>query len=376
VQGLRKKYYLAKDHLLFRNRSRNNHLHIKEAILWIYRAQDATSNGGVSHSYLIGQGWARSYPETTGYIIPSLLNWYRVTEEEEPRKRALKMADWEISIQLENGGIPNLVTGEPVIFDTGQVIFGLMSAFEATNDNRYFEGARKAGEWLIENLDKDFVWRKYGNPGSENVHTYNVRVAWALLELSRISGITKFRTLMEGFIDWALSQEVQNGWFRFNCLNDNDHPLLHTIAYTAQGLLESGLLLENDKCIHAAIRTLDALLSHVSEDGRMPGRFDKGWNSTVRWSCLTGMAQISIIWERLFKTTGEKKYKNASERVNNFLKRTQDISSKNPGIRGGIKGSYPVNGDYGKYRVLNWATKFFIDALMLEEYSNSSLSVY
>jgi hypothetical protein len=123
-------------------------------------------------------------------------------------------------------------------------------------------------------------------------------------------------------------------------------------------------------------RTADALIRYIGRDGQMPGRFDKNWSPIVKWSCLTGMAQISIVWQRLFKIMGEKKYKDAAEKVNNFLKKTQDISSKNPGIRGGIKGSYPVNGDYGKYRVLNWATKWSIDALMLEKYRNSCLSVY
>ena len=31
-------------------------------------------------------------------------------------------------------------------------------------------------------------------------------------------------------------------------------------------------------------------------------------------------------------------------------------------IRGGVKGSQPINGDYGKWQYLNWACKFTIDA--------------
>src|SRR5437899_2290286 len=50
-----------------------------------------------------------------------------------------------------------------------------------------------------------------------------------------------------------------------------------------------------------------------------------------------------------------------------FLKRTQNRHTREPGVRGGIKGSWPVGGDYGAYEVLNWATKFFADALMRHE---------
>ena len=80
---------------------------------WIYRAQDANGDGGVSHSYLIGTGWMRSYPETTGYIIPTLLNWHATTQDDEPRRRALAMADWELGLQLDSGAIPNLTVFRP-----------------------------------------------------------------------------------------------------------------------------------------------------------------------------------------------------------------------------------------------------------------------
>jgi len=37
-----------------------------------------------------------------------------------------------------------------------------------------------------------------------------------------------------------------------------------------------------------------------------------------------------------------------------------------PGLRGGVKGSFPVDGSYGAYQYLNWATKFLADSLMME----------
>src|SRR6266849_4267350 len=50
-----------------------------------------------------------------------------------------------------------------------------------------------------------------------------------------------------------------------------------------------------------------------------------------------------------------------------FLKSTQNRTSPNLGLRGGIKGSAPGSGEYGRYEVLNWATKFFTDALIRHE---------
>ena len=35
-----------------------------------------------------------------------------------------------------------------------------------------------------------------------------------------------------------------------------------------------------------------------------------------------------------------------------------------PELKGGIRGSYPFQGGYGQWCVLNWATKFFADSMM------------
>jgi hypothetical protein len=76
---------------------------------------------------------------------------------------------------------------------------------------------------------------------------------------------------------------------------------------------------------------------------------------------------MAVVWLRLFLLTRDRRYLDAAQRANRFVKATQDLKSNDLGIRGGIKGSYPIYGRYGKYQYLNWAAKFFIDALLLEE---------
>src|SRR5687767_10751398 len=52
---------------------------LRAAIDWICRAHDASGDGGVARSYSLAyhpffrrRGWMPSYPETTGYIIPTM----------------------------------------------------------------------------------------------------------------------------------------------------------------------------------------------------------------------------------------------------------------------------------------------------------------
>ena len=72
-------------------------------------------------------------------------------------------------------------------------------------------------------------------------------------------------------------------------------------------------------------------------------------------------------WMRIFMITGERKWLEPVARVLQFVKKTQNRSSDLPGLRGGIKGSFPMTGEYGKFEILNWATKYFADALLRHE---------
>ena len=125
-------------------------------------------------------------------------------------------------------------------------------------------------------------------------------------------------------------------------------------------------MLEVPRFVEAARLAAQALLARQREDGGLSGRFDSNWEGHARWSCLTGDAQTAIVWFRLFQLTGDRSYYEAGQRLNRFLMKTQNIVTKHPGIRGGIKGSHPIWAEYGSFEYLNWAAKFFADSLMLE----------
>ena len=59
-------------------RADTNGNHVRAAVQWLCRAQDVSGDGGVARSYSLvynpffkRRGWTPSYPETTGYIIPT-----------------------------------------------------------------------------------------------------------------------------------------------------------------------------------------------------------------------------------------------------------------------------------------------------------------
>lgn len=357
--------------------------HLKETSEWLIRAQDSSSDAGVSRAYSTAgsllsrspKGWQDSYPETTGYIIPTMIALSDYFNDDEFKLRALRMAEWEIDIQLSSGAVMgSVVTAKPspAVFNTGQVIFGWLAAFKHSGKQEYLDATIRAGNYLVSVQGQDGSWDKGDSKFAlKGATVYNARVAWALIELGLATNKQKYIGAGQKNIEFVLSKQHKNGWFSDNCLTDPVNPLLHTIAYATRGVLEAGICLNESRYIKAATNTLDSLLNCQRSDGGIPGRLKSDWSSEENWDCITGDAQTAISWLRVHSITGEEKYKVAARAAIEFVKSTQNLEHPNPGIRGGVKGSFPFDGPYGKYQLLNWAAKFFCDALML--YNDSKL---
>ena len=344
---------------------------------WLCRAQDATGVGGVARCYTLRhmrshgrRGWLNAYPETTGYIIPTFYDHAAFTGEPEFRERAGRMAAWEADVQMESGAVQGGVIGfpqTPAVFNTGQVLFGWSRAFRETGEPRFRAAAQRGADFLVEAQDPDGAWRRYASryarPG---VNLYDARTAWGLLEAWRVTQDDRHREAARRNLDYVVSRQHPNGWFPDCCLDDNERPLLHTLAYTMEGLLEAGALLQEPRYVAAARTPANALIARLRADDGLAGRFDESWHAAAGFSCLTGDAQTAIVWLRLFELTRENRYLDAARRLNRFVSRTQDLRASDGGVRGGIKGSHPIWGEYGSYEYLNWAAKFFADALLLE----------
>ncbi len=338
--------------------------HLRAAIEWLALAQDQTGNGGVSAGFG-RRGWRPDYPETTGYIIPTFLDYWYLTGNEDLLGRAIRMGAYEMRVQTADGAIPGgyAQPRSPCVFDTGQVIFGWLALYQETGQVEYLRAASLAGKWLRRVQAPDGSWPSFDHAGS--ARAYHSRVAWALIALGQASGEHSYIESGRSQLDWAIATQKPNGWFTHAELRGEPYPVTHTIAYTIRGLLESGAALRDSQYLGCARRAADALLHRQLKDGSLPGRFDSDWHRRASWRCLTGCAQMSLNWLRLYELTGESVYMHAGLRSNTFVRKTQDLRTSGP-HRGAIKGSWPCYGGYERLSYPNWAAKFFADALMLE----------
>ena|SRR5438552_646429 len=344
---------------------------IEEGIEWLARAQDssATSDGGVARHYNLRTGWGASYPETTGYIVPTFIEHAKLLGDDGLRQRARKMLDWLVSIQLPcggfQGGMVNQTPVVPVTFNTGQILLGLAAGVKEFGAV-YREPMRGAADWLVATQHADGCWRKHPSPfAGAGEKAYETHVAWGLAEAERVEPGRGYASAAVRNVRWALAHQHANGWLDRCCLGDPVRPLTHTIGYALRGVLEVHRLCGQSAMLAAARRTADGLLSAIRGDGSLPAKLDADWRAVVSWSCLTGNVQIAHSLLMLYRETRHEPYRDGAYRLNLAVRRTLRVNEPSE-TRGAIKGSFPIDGDYGAFEYPNWATKFAIDSFTLE----------
>jgi hypothetical protein len=343
----------------------DSQLRLNAALEWIKRAHQASPAGGLSKGYdVLRRRWAPAYPETTGYTIPTLLNAAETLGRSDLSALALALADYLLKVATPDGAVSHwsAAAAQPIVFDTGQVIFGWLAAYAASQKTGYLDAAVRAANWLAANQDRSGAWTQYQHLGV--VKTIDARVAWALLELYQRTQQPSHRQAAERNLDWTLRQQTADGWYRQCAFREGDAPFTHTLVYTAEGLFESGCRLGEARYIDAADRTAEALLARQRADGWLAGTYQLGWQATSRWSCLTGNCQASRLWLRLGARRDNPAYAEGARKAIEYVSRTQQLNAPNPGIRGGIAGSAPLFGRYERFKYPNWAAKFYIDALL------------
>ncbi len=346
---------------------------------WLLRSIKACGGRGSSVYYSRWfkplRGWTWPYPETTGYIIPTLLAYGHHAQRSDCIAVALQQADWVLSLQFDSGALPGGAVrngrkdGES-IFNTGQMMLGLVAAWDECREEKYLAAAARAARWLAEVVDPQAgIWTRYSYvPGYSPA--YYTRVAWPMLEVDarRPDGLVRQRAVR--VLDTVTGWQSANGAFRNWGFTAAAPAFTHTIAYTIRGLLESARLLGADgqRFLEAAERSAFAFLRRLELRGRLAGAYDQELKGHFWYACLTGNCQFAILWMKLFERLGDARYLSAALKALAFVMDRQRLRTLDPNLRGAVAGSSPLWGRYLTLRYPNWAAKFYLDALLLAQW--------
>jgi malonyl-CoA O-methyltransferase len=286
--------------------------HPRRALGWV-RANEAPYGGIRVHSK-----HAHAYPEVTGYLVPTLLRYG-------DRTLAVRLLRWLQHIQRADGSYPDPDRGVPHIFDTGQILRGLLAGVELVPAVR--DSARRAADYLCSQMvdggNGGFGIRYDYDPTiPETVHLY---VLPALVQAADVLQNQEFKDAAGRCLNYYCAHK--------DFLNINH--LTHFLAYELEALIDLGRA-------DLAIPVLDQLRAEQAADGSVRGQ------GGAQWVCSPGLAQLAICWYK----TGQWQ---AADKAMAWLEANQRPS-------GGFRGSYGPGAAYLVDAELSWAAKFYLDA--------------
>jgi hypothetical protein len=339
------------------------------AASWLVRSQDRGGSPGSSAFYMPLYGWAPPYPETTGYIVPTLWRAADVFSEPAFARAAERMARWLLGLQSPEGWFPGGTLRKraplrPSVFNTGQILFGLVEAEARTGEAAYGTAARRAVDWLVATQGEDGRWREGAyRPGPQP--SYYAHVCWPMALFHARHGDEALERALVRALDAIAEDRLPDGTFQRWAFAEGRPAFTHTIAYTLQGLVESASLLDRwEPYGRIAADSSDRLLRKVEVTKRLAGAYAERWRGTYWYACLTGHCQLASTWLALARRLDDPRFLNGAIKAFEFVLARQATGPWRRGTSGAIAGSAPAFGRYMTLRYPNWAAKFFVDAAL------------
>jgi hypothetical protein len=342
--------------------------HLEAAVAFITRSVEQGKGCASSKGYRVGTGWLPPYRETTGYIIPTLLDLADHLKRPDLASTAERLGEWLSEVQEPSGGFIERDLRQdtkPIVFNTGQILHGFNALILRRGRQDLVPHARRAGDFLVSSADETGSFVR--NEHYDLVHSYNVRSAWALLTLGRLLGEKKYEDVALANADWTVAQQVANGFFLNNVFEPGCNANTHGIAYVLQGLIEIHCISGGASYLAAVRRAAEQIISAYASKRRLASEIGENWEFVARHLCLTGYAQLAIVFFKLYGLDGDQRFLNIGLNLLDDVAATQNLMSPEKPYYGGIKGSFPIYGRYAPLQYPNWATKFFIDALLAKQ---------
>jgi len=289
---------------------------VLRALKWI-RAHELPT-GGIR----VETGHPNAYPEVSGYIIPTLLKCG-------DKEFAARLTRWLLCGQRADGSFPDPDGGKSYVFDTGQVLRGLLVATTPELVPGSREAMRRTVDYLmaqmLEKGSKGFP-PCYNRPNiPESVHLY------VLPPLVEAAALLQDQQVRESALR-CLEHYIRGADF----LREED--LTHFLAYELEALIDL------DRA-ELAQPVLDHLREAQKSDGSVRGL------GGVDWVCTPGLAQLAICWYKLGQWQ-------PADKALSWLESRQEST-------GGFKGSYGPGAAYKQEVEVSWAPKFYLDAHFL-----------
>lgn len=335
---------------------------LKQNISWIKESFSINNYLGSSKYKTITGKWSDPYPETTGYLIPTLLNSATLLKDKSLNEIALNQLSFFESLQLQDGSFKVSINNDKaLVFDTAQIVLGLIALHEYAPHATTLKLIKEAYCWLINNIDDHGQFVKFNYIENYNP-SYYARIVWPLLrseQLLEYSVHVKTKSLY----DYIVSLKKTQYTFNKCSFDGGDYFFTHNLIYTYRGLWESSLILHDIETQEYIMQSVQYILENViPKKGYLCGTYNSNWAAKGQYTCAVGNAQLVCLLVKIFNLTNEPLYfKNISTLMEPLIQSQRTSLSFNIGA---IPSSVPVWGQYQRFKFTNWTQKFYSDALV------------
>lgn len=334
---------------------------LQENMTWIKKSFEVNNNLGSSASSGFLGNWSKPYPETTGYLLGTLINASQVLSDQSLLDLAQKQISYFESIQFENGGFQiSRNENKSLVFDSSQILLGLCQIYIHNKSKRTLNIAKKTYNYLIACMN-DIGYFVVGNYVEDYNPAYYTRIVWALILFEKTTNKEHKKSLL--LLTNLLELKNKNHFFKKLSFHNTPFALTHNLIYTYRGIWESALLL-NDKALQKETsNSVSAIVeSTIFKDNMFYGEYNEDWKANKTFVCSVGNAQLVCLLIRIINENGNTKLFNTiPDLMNPLIKSQRKFRILN---KGAITSSIPIWGKYQRFKYTNWTQKFFSDALM------------
>lgn len=312
--------------------------HLNKAERWLLTC----IRNGLANSFdVLTNKWCKPYPEVTGYLLSYFCSNNLFNQSIKNAGNKL------LKIQAKNGGFYSIENKKILYtFDTGQILIGLLELYKITNISKYKEAAVKGGDFLInQQMDNGAfipIYKKRSNIQIINQNTYstwNGQYSGLMCKLTEAYNALYETTKDEKYLK---HRNLTTAFYK----NMPDIECTHPMGYFFEGLYAGG---EIDLVKEKLKKNI---VPRLRKNGYIP------YKENLPYAYVSGTIQLGII---LYKTG----FLDEALKIRNYGRLVQSMHNS-----GGI---FQYAGETGildknvHTEINSWGTKYFCELERLTE---------
>lgn len=331
--------------------------------------QDKDGKSRCDYNLINGKWYPYEEPWHTGQLILGLLESYKVTNNKEALKAAIKAGNWWVGLEIKGNprfkGMISAVHGD--VIGTNQIVFattsdgtpGLFELSRVTGDEKYARVATSASKWLLDNMyypEKgvcyDLADLRTGKVLKENSPFHKDKTKQTLNDVARPNTegspfkdsyeFTKDKRFKDAHIllcNSLIEKQDKNGlWMQYMPNDSNDssfHPRFN--LWYAESLLEAYELTKDRKYLESAAKTARMYAKIQKGNGTIfYENFENGRDSDKGSVCGSAVAFAGILWIRLAGYGYSEFIPNYERSIHWILKNRFSVYHSDPNLRGAV----------------------------------------